>query len=157
MLIEAITNVRRELKFFEDVAGRYELSLEVQKVGNGVRMYRNLFNAVGEGVEKGERGVIEGLVLLWGTEKVYLEAWKFAKSLLEEQGKGGQDADGGALRSEFIPNWSSSEFEGFVDQIGVLAEEVWRAEGGEKEKVEGDLKGLWVEILEVEKAFWPIV
>jgi hypothetical protein len=72
MLIEAITNVRRELKFFEDVAGRYGLKLEAQEVGKGVKMYRALFNAVGEGVEKGERGVIDGLVLLWGTEKVGL-------------------------------------------------------------------------------------
>ncbi|KAJ6166810.1 heme oxygenase-like multi-helical [Penicillium chermesinum] len=28
------------------------------------------------------------------------------------------DADGGALREKFIPNWSSDEFEGFVNQIG---------------------------------------
>jgi thiaminase len=67
------------------------------------------------------------------------------------------NADGGALRNEFIPNWSSGEFEAFVDGIRELVEEVWRTEGREKEKVEEGLKGLWVEILEVEKTFWPVV
>ncbi|KUI64176.1 hypothetical protein VM1G_10973 [Cytospora mali] len=29
-----------------------------------------------------------------------------------------EDADGGALREEFIPNWGNSEFTAFVDQLG---------------------------------------
>lgn len=69
-LIDAITNVRRELGFFEEVAARYGLQLEVGEVSAGVSMYRDLFNGVGEGIEKGERGILDGLVLLWGTEKV---------------------------------------------------------------------------------------
>ena len=70
VLIGAVANVRRELAFFEDVAARYGLVLEAGQVGEGVRGYRELFARVGEGVERGERGVLEGLVVLWGTEKV---------------------------------------------------------------------------------------
>ena len=48
--------MRREVKFFEDVARRYGSSLEAEGVSEGVRRYRELFFCVGEGVEKGERG-----------------------------------------------------------------------------------------------------
>lgn len=39
-------------------------------MSEGVRRYRELFFGVGEGVERGEKGMLEGLVVLWGTEKV---------------------------------------------------------------------------------------
>lgn len=170
-LIDAITNVRRELKFFEDVARRYGLKLEVATVQRGVQMYRALFGKVGEEIERGERGVLDGLVLLWGTEKVYLEAWKFAGSKLSPLAEGTQDADGGALRKEFIPNWSSAEFEEFVDSLAGFVDEYWggegeilhrttgwaRLQGEEKRKMEGYLEELWGEILKVETAFWPDV
>jgi hypothetical protein len=74
-LIDAIVNVRRELGFFEDVAAQYNLTLELpsaEMVSDGVKGYRKLFEDVGTAVEKGECGVWEGMVVLWGTEKVRL-------------------------------------------------------------------------------------
>jgi hypothetical protein len=52
ILIESLVNVRRELKFFEDVAGRYGLELEVgeEGVGKGVLGYRALFEDVRKSV-----------------------------------------------------------------------------------------------------------
>ena len=58
------------MKFFEDVAQRYGLQLEAEMVEMGVARYRKLFFDTGEAIEKGEEGVLMGLVLLWGTEKV---------------------------------------------------------------------------------------
>lgn len=74
LLLDSINNVRRELKFFEDVAQRYELDInaEEEDVSEGVKLYRELFFETGEAVEAGRVGMLEGLVLLWGTEKVCL-------------------------------------------------------------------------------------
>lgn len=82
LILSSITNVRRELKFFEDVAKRYELDISsgstssISKdendlgVSEGVTLYRKLFFEVGEAVEIGTMGMLEGMVLLWGTEVV---------------------------------------------------------------------------------------
>ena len=70
--MDALTNIRRELRFFEDVAARYGLDLTAAEVSEGVTRYRELFRSVGEDVERGKRGFLHGLVLLWGTEKVRL-------------------------------------------------------------------------------------
>jgi hypothetical protein len=108
LLIGSITNVRRELKFFEDVAGRYGLDIEAREVGEGVRRYRELFFGVGEGVESGQKGMLEGLVVLWGTEKVCLPVSPFRSSVLDSiRVERGEEADhfsailrlGGMLRA----------------------------------------------------------
>jgi hypothetical protein len=167
MLIDSITNVRRELKFFEDVASRYGLQLEAMEVSEGVKRYRELFFTVGEGIERHELGIINGLVVLWGTEKCYLEAWRYAAA---QNGTGeGEDMDGGALRREFIPNWTSEEFEAFVDKIAWFVDELWREGSGFVEKNgrggvgrPGPMLGRlleeqWKELLDVERVFWPVV
>jgi len=80
MLVASLVNIRRELKFFVDVAARYGLDLDIDsagghqtaeaEAGDGVRCYEELFREMGEGVEAGEVEFVEALVLLWGTEKV---------------------------------------------------------------------------------------
>ena len=45
----------------------------------------------------------------------YLEAWRYTKSC-EKGTRAGGDADGGALRKEFIPNWTGEEFGTFVER-----------------------------------------
>lgn len=168
MLIDSITNVRRELKFFEEVAAKYDLKLEAEEVSEGVKRYRDLFFRTAEGIERHEQGIICGLVVLWGTEKCYLEAWRYAASqapALAGQG----DADGGALRKQFIPNWTSKEFEEFVDRIGRFVDELWKEDSGfVSRNVTGAvdkpgpmlkrvLEAIWKELLDVETVFWPVV
>jgi hypothetical protein len=72
VLIESIVNVRRELKFFEGVGGQFGLLVGVEEgsESDGVRGYRELFEDVAGAVEHGDGHVLEGLVVLWGTEKV---------------------------------------------------------------------------------------
>ena len=69
LLVEALVGIRRELRLFGDVAGGYGLVLDGGEEGEEVRGYRELFQEVGKG--KGT-GVLEGMVLLWGTEKACL-------------------------------------------------------------------------------------
>ncbi|KAN0117664.1 heme oxygenase-like protein [Hyaloscypha variabilis] len=154
LLVEALVNIRRELKFFESVAGRWGLDIDIG-VGvesEGVKRYREVFNEVGEGIERGVVGLLEGLVVLWGTEKCYLEAWRYAATFSPSSLEPENDLDGGALRKEFIPNWTSGEFVGFVERIGGLVDALWEGEGEE-----GRVEELWRRMLDVERVFWPEV
>jgi hypothetical protein len=74
LLIDTLTNIRRELKFFESVAKKYSLHINASedRVSDGVKGYRELFFGTGEGIEKREVRLFDGLVLLWGTEIVRL-------------------------------------------------------------------------------------
>lgn len=65
------------------------------------------------------------------------------------------DADSGALRNEFIPNWSSKEFDDFVRNIADITDELAQREGAFR-KIE-TFKALWLHVLEIEKGFWPDV
>ncbi|KAG4436450.1 hypothetical protein IFR05_008064 [Cadophora sp. M221] len=156
LILSSITNVRRELKFFEDVAQRYDLDISSteENVSEGVKLYRSLFFETGEAVEAGNMGLLEGMVLLWGTEVCYLTAWRYAAScstgIVE-----GKEADGGALRKEFIPNWTSPDFASFVDEIAEFMDKLWERDGNaERMKV---VEGIWTRVLDVEKKFWPVV
>jgi hypothetical protein len=114
---------------------------------------------------------LEGALTFWGTERCYLDAWSWARDKAEERSSSGEhagkeDADGGALRKEFIPNWSSPEFSRFVEELGKLiddavAEAVQGKEGEEQEKVKqailGRVEGKWKTLLEAEKECWPDV
>lgn len=141
LIIEAITNIRQELKFFEDVAQRYGLALEASVVSRGVQSYRALFTDIGEGIEKDTHGLLSGMVLLWGTEKCYLEAWKYA-STFSSMSPMEADLDGGALRREFIPNWTSDEFVRFVDRCENLMDEIWDGQHRDRNS-ELLMRGMW--------------
>jgi len=178
LVLDAIHNIHEELKFFEDVAGRYGLNLEASVVSAGVQGYRDIFTDVGEGIENNTHGILDGIVLLWGTEKCYLDAWTHALTFSSSDSPPEQDLDGGALRKEFIPNWTSDEFVDFVDRCTELMDEIWTSQqnlatwgllergawrvmgvgnAGDESRI-GWLewiKGLWDRILEAETIFWP--
>jgi len=145
LLRGCLENILRELKFFEDTAEEYGIHLYSLSgsggEGQGVfgpnettRGYIDLFDSFGSGLkatrERANGGdgeqttsdgllLLRGLVVLWTTEKVYLDAWLYAAAQGgEEDGSNeGTDADGGALRRAFIPNWTSDGFVAFVEQI----------------------------------------
>jgi thiaminase len=65
------------------------------------------------------------------------------------------DLDGGALRKEFIPDWTKSEFEGFVHEITDVTNELAvREEAWRKLDV---FKAVWEHICDIERRFWPDV
>ena len=106
---------------------------------------------------------LEGAIILWGTERVYLDAWSYAKSKQPMLSKGSEvreDADGGALRKEFIPNWTSLEFANFVVRLGSIIDtsvEKLIKTFGEEAKV-AILKRVevkWKSLLAAEASFWP--
>ncbi|KAM7195751.1 hypothetical protein V8F20_007321 [Naviculisporaceae sp. PSN 640] len=107
---------------------------------------------------------LEGAVTFWGTERCYLEAWSWAKAKQAGGADAKEDADGGALRKEFIPNWSSVDFARFVQTLGSLidfavSDVLERVGEGDVEDVKNEILGRveekWKNLLVAEASFWP--
>lgn len=160
LLTGALTNIHREIDFFTTTAQKYDLRLD-QPFSSGANtfapnsvtaQYLRLFTSFNQDQSQ---SLLEGLLVLWATEKCYLEAWTYASTFSAQDVKSSDDADGGALRDEFIPNWSSAEFEAFVNDIAEVTDELAAREGALK-KIEV-FKALWLHVLEIERGFWPDV
>lgn len=184
-IIEALAAVRREERFFIDVASRYDLGINLEGKASaqglvqsiiipienklpGLVMLEDIFSSVGSS-SIGAASVttlpwLEGAVTFWGTERCYLDAWSWARSRQPLSGtyEAKDDADGGALRKEFIPNWSSAEFASFVAKLGSLIDlsashAVERLGEGVKRELIRRVEGKWISLLAAEAAFWPKV
>ncbi|KLU89172.1 hypothetical protein MAPG_08146, partial [Magnaporthiopsis poae ATCC 64411] len=109
---------------------------------------------------------LEAAVVLWGTERVYLDAWSWARARQPlARGTGEQeDADGGAVKKEFIPNWTSPEFAAFVDRLRrtldrAVSQALAAVDPAERRAVQAGIMertaGTWSALLAAEAAFWP--
>lgn len=183
ILVDSLNNIQTELKFFDDVAMEYGLDLTAVACGPkeepflapGVfapnpitRAYIDLFMSASSPGST----LLEGLAVLFATEYVYLHAWKYAASVMATSTASSmqpspasfstgaeRDWDGGALRRKFIPNWSSAEFEKYVDTLSDVTDELaGRLKGAEEmERAKGKCVGWWRHILWLEERFWPEV
>lgn len=173
-LVSALVNIRREERFFMDVAERYGLDVNLtggdgksiveEKKIEGLKRFEKLFDNLTTG-QSAEAVLpwLEGVVLFWATEKVYFEAWSWAKvqaeGMVERDYE--SDADGGAMRKEFIPNWTNDEFIEFVNILeGILNEGEQGAvdgDGGLRKQIEERAGRVWQQLLDAEEAFWPNV
>ncbi|KAI5463627.1 hypothetical protein BGZ63DRAFT_381920 [Mariannaea sp. PMI_226] len=167
--IGALVNIRREEKFFIKTAAQYGIQINLEtREGRvyqdakleGLRRWEALFESVSPSGIGDKLPWLEAAVIYWGTEKCYLDAWSWAKSQLAVQEDPSKDADGGAVRNEFINNWTSPEFSKFVDELGTIIDEAVGEEianGGENtgKQFLARARARWTEILEAEEAFWP--
>ncbi|KAI1069855.1 hypothetical protein LB507_007915 [Fusarium sp. FIESC RH6] len=166
-IVAALVNIRREEKFFINTAFEYDININLEtkdgKVQSstkleGLRRWEALYASVAPN-EKDVLPWLEAAVIYWGTEKCYLDAWSWAKAQLDES-DGTKDADGGAVRKEFINNWTCKEFVDFVDDLGKIIDDAVAKvveEGEDKEKLFKRVQGKWHDVLEAEEAFWPAV
>ncbi|KAK8056381.1 heme oxygenase-like protein [Apiospora rasikravindrae] len=156
MLQTAMIGVTTELQFFEQTAKEYQLDLAAMEDGQESEANKvtkaciDLFDSFTVEGGKG-RSLLQGLVMLWALEKVYLDAWTFAK----QQSAAAEALDGGALRNKFIPNWAGDQFRAFVNQIQECLDAYASNIGaGDIDKVAMDA---WKEMLMLEEGFWPRV
>ena len=155
-LTGCLQNIHRELEFFSDTAKKYDLQLDLPFYTGTfgpnpiTEQYLALFSSFHSDPD---HTLLEGLIVLWATEKCYLEAWTFASSHSSSSISPSEDADGGALRADFIPNWSSEDFRGFVQDLADITDELAAREGALK-KIEV-FKALWLHVLDIERGFWP--
>jgi thiaminase len=179
-LFSSLTALRREERLFVDVARKYGLSIDletmttteggrqVQRVPGtaklpGLVMFEKLFGSLHPAASV-DRSLplpwLEAAVVFWGTEKVYSDAWTWAKSK-QRADAGASDADGGALRMDLIPNWGNSGFAAFVQELsGVIdhavSEVVALLGDGVKETLVQRSHKVWAELVAAEKAFWLV-
>lgn len=262
LLTNCLNNINREIEFFTTTAHKYGLDLQAPlrpgdsqfTADTATKQYIDLFRAF---LSDPTMSLLEGLVVLWATETVYLRAWTYAASYLrapyttetssppprpplppsrtsshysfnsnnnttttnyppapnsnyapsQADSEGpipvlsaedlptqkfnhnttaatttplnrssfhsttnphspnpnpdpilnpNNDLDGGALRHEFIPNWTSQEFEAFVREIADVTDELASREGALVRKLDV-YKAVWRHILDVESRFWPSV
>ncbi|KAL7822646.1 hypothetical protein V8C26DRAFT_389595 [Trichoderma gracile] len=183
-MIDALVNIRREEDMFVRTATKYGVDVNLAagtdgRVASGaklegLRRFEALFDGISPPANTSDDGAgvlpwLEVAVIFWATEKCYLDAWSGAAARLSDAGdkKPEDDADGGALRRELIPNWSSAEFAQFVDALGEIVDAGVRREmemrkgDEEKEVVKARLveraMGKWRDVLAAEEAFWPAV
>ncbi len=69
VLVFALTNVIREVSFFEDTATRWGLEIEGRRERKGTRDYTAEMGRIAHGTS-----ILDGLVFLWAMEKVVLLA-----------------------------------------------------------------------------------
>ncbi|KAK7885651.1 hypothetical protein LTR67_010002 [Exophiala xenobiotica] len=162
LLSSALQNIHRELQFFADTAAKYDLQLDTPSRLDGVftaepatKQYIDLFRAFSTDPSM---SLLEGLIILWATETCYLSAWSWASSFMtaSRSFKPKADADGGALRDAFVPNWTSPEFEKFVKDIAEVTDLLAEREDAIARRLDV-YKAVWMHVLEVETRFWPDV
>ncbi|KAH7087532.1 hypothetical protein FB567DRAFT_443119 [Paraphoma chrysanthemicola] len=159
----AIQNGEREEKLFNEVAEIYNLNLALSESNKneGLRRYEGLFRQFTTAERNTFIPWLEGAVLLWATEKIYYESWSWARRQDAQSSPRtyNNDLDGGAMRREFIPNWSNRDFLMFVEQLErIINEGVSTAVKGDDalwRQVKSRTDGLYATVLDAEEAFWP--
>ncbi|KAH8725219.1 hypothetical protein GQ44DRAFT_749634 [Phaeosphaeriaceae sp. PMI808] len=164
-LNSAIQNGNREERFFQEVAEIYKIDINITQTtkNEGLRRYEALFNTFIANERNAFLPWLEGAVLLWTMEKVYYEAWSWARGQDAQSSPRNfdNDQDGGAMRREFIPNWSNRDFLMFVEQLErILNEVVSTAVKGDDNlwnQVKIRTDAVYAAVLDAEEAFWPNV
>lgn len=163
-LTDSMVNIRREERFFIDTAAKYGISLNTESYNESIPAvgdFEKIFSSING--FSGQLPWLEGAIIFWATEKCYLEAWSWAKAqALSSTGSAANitdDLDGGAMRKEFIPNWTSPEFVAFVQKLGDLIDEAVRKElewrPTEEESIICRSLATWNQVLAAEAKFWP--
>jgi len=178
----AIENVKRESEWFDEMTASYNLTAPTPSSTQkslGVQRFEALFSQLAAQKPNSFLPWLEGAVCLFSTEKVYFEAWSWAqkqdrrRSASNTSGRSrsrspnpatidySQDLDGGAMRKEFIPNWSNKNFMMFVETLErIINEGVGQAVGRDDKRwqeVKSRADAVWQATLDAEEAFWPNV
>lgn len=180
----AIDNVKREFAWFDEMTSDYGLTSPAPTSSSkslGVQRFEALFSRLSSPQATAASSFLpwlEGAVCLFSTEKVYYEAWSWARRQDRRRSADGsarsrsrspnpatvdysRDLDGGAMRKEFIPNWSNKNFMMFVETLErIINEGVGEAVGKDEKRwqeVKRRADEVWQATLDAEEAFWPDV
>ena len=168
----ALRNIQREAAWFDEVTTAYDLTAPPPTSDGkspGVQRFEALFSHLSTHPQNPFLPWLEGAVCLFFTEKVYYEAWRWARKQDRRRSQDSPpsaadcsaDLDGGAMRKEFIPNWSNREFLLFVETLErIVNEGVGEAVGRDETKwqeVKRRAELVWRATLDAEEVFWPDV
>jgi thiaminase len=154
----AIPNGTREEVLFQDVATKYNFNITItdSAENEGLKRYEALYSALTCSKNNAFVPWLEGATVLWAMEKIYYEAWSWAARQDTQSSPRSyeNDMDGGAMRKDFIPNWASSEFGAFVEELERAVDD---GMGEVVREVRGRAEEVWKIVLDAEEAFWPDV
>lgn len=143
ILVGCLENIMLEIEFFKNTAKKWALDLEIWRERKETRDY------TAEMARVAATGHIEeGLLFLWAMEKVYLDAWT---NILAARSQGSEHPKESPVLS-FATNWSTAEFERFVDNLAVLVDDMYKGLGNDEWKY---AEGIWRRVVELEEKFWP--
>jgi thiaminase len=152
LFIDCLTNIRNEVKLFEETAEAEGWLDEISNASPSVqtRAYQDLF----AGAASPSKPLLVGLTVLWATEECYLRSWRYSQSKMD-QGLRPKDKD--IMQRSFIPNWSSPEFEAFVRRMGGLVNKFGTERAEEDSWEWQECETAWRQVVWLEKEFWPEV
>ncbi|KAH7108666.1 hypothetical protein B0J11DRAFT_449552 [Dendryphion nanum] len=154
LLISALNNMRREMQFFEITATKYGLVLGQEPPTPITRALLDLFVSS----SSPSASLLEGMVVLWGTEHCYRTAWQWAASFGTSLTTPSTEGHIAALQQALIPNWTSPAFSKFVDATRALVDELANsttARDGKEEMTR--CEEVFRQICYLEERFWPDV
>ncbi|KAI0456571.1 heme oxygenase-like protein [Xylaria acuta] len=166
LLQACLAGIMRELRFFEETAGSYNLDLAAAGPGEQgfgpnatTRGYIELFDSFTTQPQGSPRTLFDGLIVLWATEKAYLAAWSYANQHSARATDFDHDLDGGALRKSFIPNWTSQPFREFVKEIQECADAYAESQTGEDNSDARFVTAAAMvkKVFVLEEGFWPVI
>ncbi|KAF9043504.1 heme oxygenase-like protein [Hymenopellis radicata] len=144
ILVISLTNVIREVNFFEDTAKRWALKIEGRPERKGTRDYTAEMGKVAHGTS-----IVDGLVFLWAMEKIYLDAWTGVHESLAMVEKTTSTQTALAVLSD---NWSCPEFVEFVDKLTKVVDDLGVTPGSAEWK---RAEEVFHRTVELEEGFWP--
>jgi thiaminase len=161
----ALENGSREEKLFADVAGEYSMDITLTDAlkNDGLRRYEILVDDFKREEHSTFLPWLEGAVILWAMEKIYYEAWSWAREQDTQLGPPtyDKDEDSGAMRKILIPNWANDDFLSFVEQLGRIINEGVRIAVKGDERLQKDVErrseAVYKVVLDAEEKFWPDV
>ncbi|KAF2729302.1 heme oxygenase-like protein [Polyplosphaeria fusca] len=154
LLISALNNMRREMQFFEITATKYGLALGLDPPTPITRSLLDLFVSA----SSSSASLLEGMVVLWGTEHCYRSAWQYASSFSSTLSTPSTDSHIVALHQALIPNWTSPAFSKFVDACRALVDELANNAPGRDGKEEMyRCEEIFRQICWLAERFWPDV
>ncbi|KIJ61834.1 hypothetical protein HYDPIDRAFT_42334 [Hydnomerulius pinastri MD-312] len=172
VLVGCLTNIVREVNFFDETARNYDLP--IGSVGGGeVWVERKATrDYTAEMARVAALGTLQdGLVFLWAMEKVYLDAWTTVHNTLTTSNEPIQDTNLTARAiKDLSHNWSSANpgFDKFVKEIGDLVDAyfapVMSGGGSNGAGIGGRTaddalaraEAIWARVIELEEQFWPV-
>ncbi|TGJ87971.1 hypothetical protein E0Z10_g765 [Xylaria hypoxylon] len=165
LLQACLAGIMRELQFFEETASSYNLDLAAVAPGEytfglnaTTKGYIELFDSfAARSQEESPRTLFDGLVVLWATENAYLAAWTYATQQSSSTDFE-KDLDGGALRKQFIPNWTSQPFHEFVKEIQECVDAYAESQTGEDNTDARFVTAAAMvkKVFVLEEGFWPM-
>ncbi|EUC34118.1 hypothetical protein COCCADRAFT_25701 [Bipolaris zeicola 26-R-13] len=154
LLISALNNMRREIQFSEITATKYGLSLGTDLPTPVTRGLLDLLVSA----SSSSASLLEGMVVLWGTEHAYRAAWQYAATFSSSLPTSISDSHIAALHQVLIPNWTSPPAYKFLDATRALVDElanITTTRDGKEEMVR--CEELFRQICWLAERYWPAI